>query len=179
MLRFQPRFGMPEPHAASLLIAARELRSSLLVVLDHVDELCDLIDGRASPRTTSDGEAGPNLPELRVERAMLAVIWRGRTCHLGNTLPFRFIERIARRPGHYVRVSQLVEELWGGSRSPSSVRSVVSDLRFKLRAAGLGDLADLIDGSNPGHYGLRTKTPPCRSDSSPTPIRRRSDRAGS
>lgn len=179
MHRLHPRFGMPEPHVASLLIAARDLRSSLLVVLDHVDELCALIDGRASPPTESEGEAAPGLPELRVERAMLAIIWRGRTCHLGNTLPFRFIERIARRPGHYVRVSQLVDELWGGSRSPSSVRSVVSELRFKLRAAGMGDLAELIDGSNPGHYGLRTKIPPRRSDSSPTPIRRRSDKAGS
>ncbi len=134
---------MNPPHPPALFINARALRASLLVVLKHVDDLTDIIEGRADSSDDPQRRTPPPLPELRVDRPMLAVIWRGRTCYLGYTLPFRLIERLARSPRQYVRATQLVEELWDGPRAASTVRSAVSD----LRAVALGARCRLCCGS--------------------------------
>ena len=167
---------MDDPHASALLRTARSLRSSLLVVFDRVDELCDLLE-RRGPIPLRESASGPARPALDVNRGMLSVLWKGRTCYLGYTLPFRLIERLAQRPGHYLRVDRLADDLWDGPRAASTVRSAVSDLRAKLVAAGMRDLASMIDGSNPGHYGLRAVARRDRSDSGPTASRHPPDRA--
>jgi len=59
-----------------------------------------------------------------------------------------------RRPNRYITREQLLDEVWGGCRSDAAVRSVVRDLRKRLKEAGMGDLAEAIDGSNRGRYGL-------------------------
>jgi DNA-binding response OmpR family regulator len=91
-----------------------------------------------------------------IDDARLTVTFRGRTCYLGHTLPFRLLARLARRPGCYVTHDDLLADVWdGGRRSDRVVRVTVKVLRRKLREAGMGDLAAAIDGSAPGRYALR------------------------
>ena len=104
---------------------------------------------RPVPQVTRNGRHG-----LDVDRHALSVRWNGDDCFLGYTLAFRLIDRLAQRPNHYFSHAQLLDDVWGGPRSPSAIRSVVSDLRSRLSSAGMADLAGMIDGSNAGHYGL-------------------------
>lgn len=89
------------------------------------------------------------------DRADFSVRWGNRTCCLGNNLAFKLLERLAHRPGLYLHYDTLLNEFWDCHTSPEAVRSAVKVLRRKLRAAGMGDLAKAIDGSNAHHYGLR------------------------
>lgn len=166
---------MTPHHAERLSRTIRALRSTVLAILQHVDELSQLAEelevspGQAS---TPDGRSDAI---CRVDRRTFTVEWTDRTCSLGNTLPFRLMERLAQRSNQYVPVDRLMLDLWGGSRAPSTIRSAVSDLRMKLTAAGMTELAGLIDGSNPGHYGLIKKQALQEADALPTGVRRHSD----
>ena len=84
------------------------------------------------------------------DRTLLSVRWRGKTCFLGNTLPFRLLDRLARRPNQYFSYEQLLDDVWEGPRSFSAIRSVVKVLRRKLVEAGMDDLANTIDGTVSG-----------------------------
>ncbi len=88
------------------------------------------------------------------DQSSFSVVWDGRRCYLGRTLLFRFFERLARRPNQYVTYERLLQDVWDGPRSNEAIRSVVRDLRRKLKCAGMGDLADAIDGRNRECYGL-------------------------
>ena len=88
------------------------------------------------------------------DQLLLSIRWRGKSCFLGNTLPFWFFERLARRPNQYYSYEQLLEDVWEGPRTFAAVRSVAKVLRRKLVEAGMDDLAKAIDGSVSGHYGL-------------------------
>lgn len=89
-----------------------------------------------------------------IDRPMLSVSYGGRSCFLGNTLPFRFLERLLRRPNQYVSHQQLQDDVWEGEPSPESIRSVVKELRRKLRFAGMDGLAKAINGKVARHYSL-------------------------
>lgn len=93
--------------------------------------------------------------QLVIDRSVLSVTFRGRSCFLGNSLPFKFLCRLAQRPNTFLSHDELLADVWQGLRSSDAVRSVVKTLRSKLRTAGLGELADAIDGSVRGHYALR------------------------
>lgn len=86
---------------------------------------------------------------------MLTVTFQRKSCFLGNTLPFRFFVRLARRPNTYVTYEDLLEDVWEVIRTDEAIRSVVKTLRSKLRDARMGALAEAIDGSVPGHYALK------------------------
>ena len=104
---------------------------------------------RPMPQVSTNGKHG-----LEIDRHALTVRWNGNGCFLGYTLAFRLIDRLAQRPNYYFSHAQLLDDVWGGPRSRSAIRSVVSDLRIRLASAGMAELASMIDGSNPGHYGL-------------------------
>lgn len=146
--------GMNTTHIDRLIRATKNLRASLLAVVANVDAVCDLIDrvppGEPSP--PSFIEVSPTT--LRLERSTYTVRWEARSCFLGYTMAFRVLERLARRPNEYVSTDRLLDELWAARRTPSTVRSTVCGLKSKLRAAGMRDVASMIDGRNPGHYGL-------------------------
>lgn len=169
---------MDHSHADQLFRAAKALRSSLLVVLQHVDHLCELIEARGAEDCNDRAQRGRPSPttrpdsSLRVERATLTVSWKDKECYLGYTLPFRLLERLAQRPNQFVRTDRLMEELWMGIRAPSTIRSAVSQLRLKLIAADMCELAHAIDGSNPGHYGLMLSRCESKSNTNPTAVRR-------
>ena len=88
------------------------------------------------------------------DRSTFSVHWRNKTCYLGNTLPFRLLERLAHRPNQLIHHDRLLDEVWECQRSKEAVRSVVKVLRQKLSHAGMEDLADAIDGTTSRHYGL-------------------------
>jgi DNA-binding response OmpR family regulator len=92
-----------------------------------------------------------------IDRATFTVHWGGKSCYLGNTLPFKFLERLARRPNQLIPCDQLLDDVWQGLRSREAMRSVVKVLRQKLSQAGMEDLAKAIDGTTAGHYGLMFK----------------------
>jgi DNA-binding response OmpR family regulator len=89
-----------------------------------------------------------------IDRTTFTVHWGGKSCFLGNTLPFKFLERLARRPNQLVPYDQLLDDVWQCCRSREAMRSVVKVLRQKLGQAGMENLAVAIDGMTPRHYGL-------------------------
>jgi hypothetical protein len=92
---------------------------------------------------------------VRVDAKMLSVIYRGKSCFLGNTLPFKFLSYLAGRPNIYVNYEELLGEVWRCRVSDTAARSVAKNLRIALRKAGLAEIANAIDGSVYGHYALR------------------------
>jgi len=96
--------------------------------------------------------AGTNSPVA--DRRIMSITWRGRVCFLGNTMPFKFFERLARRPNEYVTYQQLLSEVWHGPRSKATVRDVARELRHRLVSARMNALAGAIDGSVQNCYGL-------------------------
>ncbi len=88
------------------------------------------------------------------DRATFCARWGGKSCYLGNTLSFRLLERLAHRPNQLFCYDTLLQDVWESKRSREAVRSVVKVLRQKLRAAGMDDLAQAIDGNAAHHYGL-------------------------
>lgn len=89
-----------------------------------------------------------------MDLSRFSVRHEGRICFLGNTLPFRLLARLLRRPNSYFSHQILLDEIWEGIRSPEAVRSVVKTLRSKLRDAGLVTLSNSIDGKTRGHYAV-------------------------
>ena len=85
----------------------------------------------------------------------MSVYWRGRSVHLGHTIGFRVLERLARHPQQYVSYTDLRQNAWNNRYvEPTTVRSLVRELRRKLRAGGMKSLAAAIQGENE-HYVLK------------------------
>lgn len=93
--------------------------------------------------------------EIQVDISSLRVTYHGRSCFLGGRLLFRLLEHLARRPNQYFTHEELLDSVWGGIRSDAAVRTAIGRLKNALRASGMEDLAQAIDGSNPGRYSLR------------------------
>ena len=106
----------------------------------------------ASRASSPNGDISARRPMIDV--ATFSVHWDGKTCVLGNTLPFRLLERLGRRPNQFIHCDQLLDEVWQGLRSREAIRSVVKVLKQKLVQAGMDDLAASINGNQPYHYGL-------------------------
>ncbi len=134
---------MAAAHAAAM--AASEEAMSLLAA-----EFAEI----SQPTTRSVPEQSLSSDTPIIDRPMLSVAYQGRSCFLGNTLPLRLLERLLRRPNHYVHYNQLQDDVWHSDPSPESVRSVVKELRRKLRGAGMQKLAKAIDGRVAKHYCL-------------------------
>lgn len=88
------------------------------------------------------------------DSSTLSVQWQGFACFLGNTLLFRFFDKLSHRPNRYFPYNELLNDVWGGQRSHASVRNVVKRLRDRLSESGMTRVANAIDGSVPGHYAL-------------------------
>lgn len=104
---------------------------------------------RLPPTAGNDSDGHPI-----IDRTTFTVHWGGKSCFLGNTLPFKLFERLARRPNQLVPCDQLLDDVWQCCRSRDAMRSVVKVLRQKLSQAGMEDLAVAIDGTTARHYGL-------------------------
>ncbi len=93
--------------------------------------------------------------KLKIDNRLFTISFRGKSCFLGNSLPFQLLRRLARSPDVYISREELLESIWGGKRSVSAIKSVLSDLRQKLRANGMSELAASLEGSARGYYMLR------------------------
>ena len=137
-------------HAATISV----LEESVAILQSELETL-------SSPKVQALRNDEPRVDpdQLMIDRSAMCVVYRGRRCFLGNTLMLKFLERLARRPNHYVSHYNLLNDVWEGVRELSSIRSVVKELRAKLRAAGMSGLSDAIDGHVSGHYGLMLNQP--------------------
>ncbi len=141
--------AMEHPHIVDLHDKLCDLVTTLRDVVSRVEEIMEALtaidEGAESPLTRSG---------LVIDREKLTVSWNGSRCYMGYTIPFRLLVRLARRPNQYVTHECLLQDIWGGPRSKSAIRSAVNNLRSQLNSAGMGDLAKAIDGSNSDRYGL-------------------------
>jgi DNA-binding response OmpR family regulator len=140
----------------SLARLAQSQQATMTILEQTLSLLCEelSLDPLAHFQAQSSSPSGD--PRLAVDPSLLTVHFQGKTCFLGNTLPFRFLARLAQRPNRYFSYEELLATVWDGScRSDSSVRSVVKVLRRRLREAGMGELADAIDGTVPGRYAIK------------------------
>jgi len=133
-----------------------ELRNMLCGLVTALRDVADRIELVADVLAVLDDRTHISLPQngLVIDRESLTVSWNGRRCHMGYTIPFRILARLARRPNQYVTHELLLHDIWGGPRSKSTLQSAINNLRIQLIAAGMADLAKAIDGRNAGRYGL-------------------------
>ncbi|MCC9608576.1 winged helix-turn-helix domain-containing protein [Blastopirellula sp. JC732] len=96
----------------------------------------------------------PSTPLPNANAARFSVTWDGKECSLGNTRLFWLFHRLASSANQYVTHEELLESVWHGERSESTVRGAVKRLRDQLAAAGMMDLAKAVDGTVTGYYGL-------------------------
>jgi DNA-binding response OmpR family regulator len=88
-------------------------------------------------------------PKPLVDNGSMTVTWAGRTCHLRSVRLFGLIERLARRPNHYVSFDRLLNDVWAGEiRSDDTIRSSVRHLKRQLVNAGMAELAHSIRALN-------------------------------
>ncbi|MGO9110204.1 MAG: helix-turn-helix domain-containing protein [Thermoguttaceae bacterium] len=130
--------------------AAACLRQAVSLIEEVVPGIAEILASDRSATPSGNSSAGPSI----TDRATFSVHWADRTCRLGDTMPFRLLERLARRPNRFIHCDVLLEELWDEHTSSEAVRSTVKILRRKLTAAGMEDLAEAIDGSTARHYAL-------------------------
>ena len=105
-------------------------------------------------RKAEPGDRSGTLLSDLIDDGRFTVRWNGAECRLGWTKLFRLFRRLARPANHYVSVATLMEQVWEDDRTEeTAVRSAVRNLRRKLEAAGLAELARAIRGER-GYYGL-------------------------
>lgn len=145
-----------EQQIQAILQALLNVRAQMLAILDeHISILqVQLTECSRSAQPTqrlSVDRGDVTIPV--VDRRVMCVVFRGKQCFLGNTLMLRLVERLTDSPNEYVSYRTLLTEVWHGQRDPSSIRSVVKELRIRLNAAEMFELAGAIKGHS-GHYGL-------------------------
>ena len=150
--------------AERLVRALAHLRQAALLIEEAAPGIVEgLTPGAVAvllqPLPTPDQQATPSGNGLVrfpiTDRATYCAHWANQTCYLGNTMSFRLLERLARRPNYLVLCDVLLEDLWDEhDRSREVLRAAVKVLRRKLVSAGMEDLAKAIDGSTAHHYGL-------------------------
>ena len=142
----------------SQLAAAQASAAALAQeIIVSVGERLGLDLGEIAPvaaTSASSPNGGTSARRSMIDPATFSVHWDGKICVLGNTLPFRLLERLGRRPNQFIHCDQLLDDVWQGLRSREAIRSVVKVLKQKLVQAGMDDLAASINGNQPHHYGL-------------------------
>ena len=130
-------------------LCTEEIRAAILAELGDDDvAYAGRAEFRLSP-ATSDHQQRPLLDE-----STMCVVWKGVSLHLGHTVTFRLLSRLARRPNQYVTHLDLLQDVWDGEdREITTIRSSIRHLQGKLRAGGMPELAAAIRGHN-GRYIL-------------------------
>jgi DNA-binding response OmpR family regulator len=148
--------------AERLAQAAAHLREAILLIEEVAPGIVKGLVPEISPalppavvssQSVMPAGIGSGRPSI-IDETTFSVRWADRTCRLGNTVAFRLLARLARRPNQLVSCETLLDELWDRYTSREAVRSTVKILRRKLTAAGMEDLAAAIDGSTSHYYAL-------------------------
>jgi 7-cyano-7-deazaguanine synthase in queuosine biosynthesis len=155
-------FALHKRHAEGICgVLARAVKDVSDVVVRRQQPancLLSIALGRTIPARRATTNGPPNgTPEpraaLEFPEGTFEVRVRGKSCFLGNTLEYRFLERLASSLGRFVAVSTLYEEVWGDSQTgKNAVQRVCTNLRRQFRNAGIAELR--IDGKQVGHYRL-------------------------
>lgn len=156
------------PDLEQIRSLVRSLAQSCALVVQKVTDLADHVEPKDAGGRGRDlvenllgsrpVDADAMFGQLIVDAAAKTVTYRGCTCCLGNTLVFRMIERLARRPNHFVSFDRLIRDVWDGHpKSDEAIRSVVKELRDRLRKNGMRRLASLIRGQKKS-YALMLKS---------------------
>ena len=126
-----------------------------IAVLTNALELGGIAADHAA-RSTSEQDflRSPDHDLPIADQTTFTVVWRGRSCFLGNTLLFRLFARLLRSRNRFVSHVDLLDDVWDGPREGSVIRGVAKRLRDQLAKDGMADLAQAIDGTTSGHYGL-------------------------
>lgn len=140
---------------------AKQLADSLMNAVICAEEIRSIIRAELDRDEYGHGAENQLLPPFPkskrrplLDESTLSVFWKGRSVHLGQTLCFRLLDRLARRPNQYVTHLDLLREVWDDDEAAlSTIRSVVRHLRVKLRDGGMSELAAAIRGHN-GRYIL-------------------------
>lgn len=108
----------------------------------------------ARAHATTEGKL-PEPNTFLIDHGTFCVRWQGMACILGNTKPFKLLCRLANRPGVFASVDSLINDVWlDEETNVATVQKTVSNLRKKLKDAGMGDLIV----AEPNHYALRLPT---------------------
>ena len=155
---------MTTDKARRLDILASQLAEALMTAAICAQEIrtvarTELDDDARTDRERSTAGLAPKLAHHRqrplLDESTLSVIWKGKTLHLGHTLAFRLLARLARRPNQYVTHLDLLRDVWDDDDlATATIRSQVRELRRKLCRGGMTDLATAISGHN-GRYILK------------------------
>lgn len=143
----------------SIRDSLRCLAEAHAATMEVMERTCALLcaelalDPQECLRRPTAPEPPADHPHPVIDRSRFVVTFRGHSCRLGNTIPF--LARLAETPDQYVTHQDLIDDVWDGVCSDDALRSVVKHLRRRLRAAGLGELAEAINGLTPGHYALQ------------------------
>jgi len=105
----------------------------------------------AARQSAAAGAAGP--PKLTMDVDTFEAQLGTKACPLGNTKEFHLLARLNRRPGVYVSVNSLRDDVWcDGETAKNTIQRTVSNLRRKLNEAKMTEV--VIDGSQKDHYRL-------------------------
>lgn len=117
-----------------------------------------LAEGTAAPLAAippSSNEPPKTYATPTADRETFTARFREASCPLGNTVEFRFFERLARKPGVFVSIERLLEDVWEGNvRGKNTVHKCASNLRRLLSKHHLDGLLS-IDGKQRGHYAMQ------------------------
>lgn len=145
---------MKPEDAAVLESILRKLSATMVVLTNDANLAVRILAGQRESAAGTPGTYS-RLANL-VDDGRFLLRWKGRECSLGQTILYRLFRRLATSLNAYVSHDDLLEEVWGTTnRTSGAVRTAVWDLRRKLKAAGMEDLASSIDGDSDGHYRLR------------------------
>lgn len=107
----------------------------------------------AESRSIAEPVSGPSSDGFVVDQDTFSVAYGGRSCSLGNTVEFRLIARLHRSAGKYLSNVTLGEDVWSDDETrTNTIQATVSNLRRRLRDHQV--IGVVIDGDQPGHYGL-------------------------
>jgi DNA-binding response OmpR family regulator/7-cyano-7-deazaguanine synthase in queuosine biosynthesis len=99
------------------------------------------------------GELPPGATRLVLDPETFEARLGDRRCFLGNTMEFHLLARLNRRPGHYVSVTSLRQDVWRNDETEkNTIQRTVSNLRRRLRDDHFNGLE--IDGSQKDNYRL-------------------------
>jgi 7-cyano-7-deazaguanine synthase in queuosine biosynthesis len=134
------------------LVRQRYRPNCMLLLALGADAKADSKVGSVTEGPRESPRGGP--PVLYLDAARFeARLGDGKSCFLGNTMEYRLLERLNRRPGDYISVNQLRDDVWQNpSTEKNTVQRTVSNLRRKLESAGMSAIK--IDGSQKDHYRL-------------------------
>jgi hypothetical protein len=110
--------------------------------------------GPAAPApAASKAETAPSPRGLTVDPETFEARYGERACFLGNNIEFRLLVRLNRKPGYFVSINSLRDDVWHEEDTEkNTIQRTISNLRRKLCKAEMSEL--VIDGSEKDHYRL-------------------------